>query len=194
MGITKRPTLGAVKMSRKGRCCMRYSLLLAAAVATAGCVTNPGFGNGFASPGGSTAIPYRRDDGVSAALQGHSGLADSTRMVIRNQSRFQDSWARLVAHVYPVPEMPSIDFSREMVIIASAGTKPSSGYSIRIGRLARVDGVIYADVVSERPGSSCLVNSMPTMPADLIIAPNSNEAVTFVERSTVRNCTAAFSH
>ena len=50
------------------------------------------------------------------------------RLVIKNRDEFTDFWKRFVGQVSPsdwVPPLPEIDFSKEMVVVAVRGERPS---------------------------------------------------------------------
>lgn len=51
------------------------------------------------------------------------GIRDSTRMVIRDAQTFSAQWARATGSQTSPPPIPTIDFSRQMVILVAAGRK-----------------------------------------------------------------------
>lgn len=65
------------------------------------------------------------------------------RLVIKNRDEFSNFWKRLTARVPPgqwVPPLPEIDFSKEMVVVAAMGRRPSPGYWTITDGACEVDG------------------------------------------------------
>ena len=169
---------------------MRAALFLptvALSLATA-CATRPPVMSSRAIPDGAISVPMRRDEGTVSIFQGNSGMTDSARLVIRGDAEWRRTWAQLVGHIAPAPELPAIDFTQEMVVIAAMGQRPTAGHMIRIARVGRSSGVTYVDVISENPGPTCRAAQMITSPADVVVVPVINEPVAFVETSSVKVC------
>ena len=169
---------------------MRAALFVPAvalSLATA-CATRPPVMSSRAIPDGAISVPLRRDETTVSIFQGNSGMTDSARLVIRGDAEWRRTWAQLIGHITPAPELPAIDFTKEMVVIAAMGPRPTAGYMIRIARVGRSSGVTYVDVISESPGPTCRSAQMITSPADVVVVPAINEPVAFVETVTVKTC------
>jgi hypothetical protein len=152
------------------------------------CATRPPATVSRAIPESASSVSIRRDDNSATLLQGNSGLTEPTRLVVRSDAEWRDVWSKLVDHVSPVPEPPSIDFTKEMVVVASLGAKPTSGHMIRVARAGRMSGVTYVEVVSTSPGPRCKMPARPSAPADVVVMPKLDEPVTFVETYVVSAC------
>lgn len=50
-----------------------------------------------------------------------SGMRDSMRLVIRDQTSLEDAWERATSEQLEMPAVPAVDFGREMVLVAAAG-------------------------------------------------------------------------
>src|SRR5712671_3246759 len=60
-----------------------------------------------------------------------SGITDPLRMVIRDRDAWREMWKRVHHGQFPeLPSLPEIDFSREMIVVAALGGRPTSGYGI----------------------------------------------------------------
>jgi hypothetical protein len=152
------------------------------------CATRPPATVSRAIPESASSVSIRRDDNSATLLQGNSGLTEPTRLVVRSDAEWRDVWSKLVDHVSPVPEAPSIDFTKEMVVVASLGAKPTAGHMIRVARAGRMSGVTYVEVVSTSPGPRCKMPPRPSAPADVVVMPKLDEPVTFVETYVVSAC------
>lgn len=166
--------------------------LVAALGATAGCVTaTPRTLTPSGVPESASEIAVRRI-AADAALLDDSGILDSARLVVRNEQQWRDVWSRLAAGKPQVGSLPSVDFGREMVLVASLGSH-RSGHSIRVQKVSNVGGVVYAEVISRSPGDHCSTvrqvgNRPTTAPADVVVVPATKDPVAFVERRGERTC------
>ena len=121
---------------------MRATLFLpVVALIFSSCATPPPVTTSPAIPEGAMSVPIRRDDNAVSLFQGNSGMTDSARVVIRNEADWRRTWAQLIGHITPAPEAPPVDFTKEMVIVAAMGTRPTAGSMIRIARVGRSSGL-----------------------------------------------------
>ena len=166
---------------------MRSSILAAASFAVVACA---GSGASVPEPGvpvDADILEVRREQ-AAQPFAVYSGFSDSTRLVVRTQSQWNEVWARIAGNATPAPEAPEIDFATEMVIVAAMGTRPSGGYAIRIDRVARRGNTLWAEVTSTTPGSGCMSTAALTAPVDAVVVQKTTGKVVFVEKSEVRNC------
>jgi hypothetical protein len=165
--------------------------LVAALGATTGCVSAAP--RSFAPSGvpeSASDIAVRRIS-ADAALLNDSGMLDSARIVVRNEQQWREIWSRLAAGKPQSVSPPSVDFGREMVLVATLGSH-RAGHSIRVQKVSNVGGVLYAEVMSRAPGDHCStvrqVSNTITAPADLVVVPATKDPVAFVERRGSRTC------
>jgi hypothetical protein len=115
---------------------------------------------------------------------------NALRLVIKNRQEFSDFWKRLTARVPPggwVPPLPEIDFSKEMVVVAAMGARPTSGYWTMIDGACEVDGQVEV-FVSNVEGATCKSNlPVETYPADAVRLPRTDLPIVF--RETQVSCT-----
>jgi hypothetical protein len=114
----------------------------------------------------------------------HSFPSDKElRLVIKTREEFVDFWKQLISPVPPgqwVPTMPEIDFSKEMIVVAAMGTKPSSGYLTLIDGACEVDSrvEVFVTNVGEPFGGQLAVL---TSPADAVRLPRTDLPIVFRE-------------
>jgi hypothetical protein len=168
---------------------MRAAPFLVALLSVASaCAAPPSEMMSQAIPSGATVVEVRRADNTATLFQGNSGMTEPARLVIRSDAEWRDAWSRLVGHVSPAPELPAIDFTKEMVLIAAMGSRPTAGHMIHIARVGRVSGVTYVEVVSESPAGPCRQAQVVTAPADVVVVPRLLEPLTFVETVATKGC------
>lgn len=115
----------------------------------------------------------------------------SFRLVIRSSDEWQDFWKRFTGSIPPsngIPPPPEVDFSKEMVIVAAMGQRPTSGYWVFIDGACEVDGQVEVFVSNvEKP--TCKgwgVFTALTYPADAVRIPQTDLPIVF--RETQMSC------
>lgn len=138
-------------------------------------------------PGASLPIVRLRSEPYSFAF--YSGLDKPARLVVRDPVTWQAIWNQIYLRQSPVPPLPQIDFSRDMILVAALGSRGTGGFSILLGEASEAanDGVAVI-VNSSSPGSNCVVTEAFTQPVDIARLPLHHGAVSFVDRSHVSNC------
>jgi hypothetical protein len=165
-------------------------LPLLVALLSGGCSNNDFLASG-PSEGSSlerTSIPVTRIGSGDLPLTFFSGVTDSTRVVIRTEVDWAAIWETIWNPQTPMPALPQVDFTREMVVVAGLGTRSSGGYSIRVDSVFQRAGQIEVVVQKTAPGAACVVTGALTQPVDAVRIPRSADPAVFTVRSTVRAC------
>jgi PrcB C-terminal len=116
------------------------------------------------------------------------GFKTAAREVIRSDADWRIAWAKLFACRGPAPELPVLDFSREMVLVAALGQRNTGGFAVRIDGATVSDGVLRVQVVETRPGPGCVTTQALTYPVAIARVPRHDREVQFVERVDVADC------
>jgi hypothetical protein len=99
----------------------RRLVLLALAV---GVVALPGCRRGGAMAATPPPGPPAWTPLPAAALvyyDNSGGIQDSVRLVVRDEATLREVWGRATSVQSPPPALPTVDFGREMVVVAGAG-------------------------------------------------------------------------
>lgn len=140
------------------------------------------------SPTAPEPVAFARLSPEKPSFEFSSGVTQKERVVIRDADAWSALWARIYMNRSPVPVLPAVDFSREMIVAVSMGARESTGYNIFMTG-ARIDaGSMVVDVVSQSPGRNCFVLTVITEPVDLARVQRFNGDVRFEERDAVFNC------
>lgn len=120
----------------------------------------------------------------------YSGIDDARRLVIRDAGTWQAVWAEVVGQRTPVPEPPSVDFARDMVILAAMGRRGTGGYAIAIDEVSAEGGAGELRVVVREtaPGPGCMTTQALSAPVTAVRVPQTDDAVTFIERTETFAC------
>ena len=144
-------------------------------------------------PGSSPGLPPEAvevpDDQVVTILQSaYSGLATERRQVVRSQASFDSVWASATNPFTGLDTIPAIDFDTQQVLVLAMGWRPTGGYMIEAGDVATSSDTLYAVVRELSPGVGCITTQALTRPVAMVAVPLAGDVVTFVEETTVQNC------
>ena len=133
-------------------------------------------------------VPVVRFRGESRAFSTYSGLDDSLRSVVRDPATWTKLWQRMQRPFFPRPAVPAVDFTRDMVIVAALGQRPSAGYDILIESAERTPDGLIVELRVTSPGSGCPVEAALTQPVDIGRVPFSDGPIRFRARQVVIAC------
>lgn len=110
---------------------------------------------------------------------------DSVRAVVRSDEQWRWLWPSATPR-YPIP---SIDFSREMILVAGAGERSGHGRTIRIDSAFTARDTTFVVVREYAPGPRCVTTGMVVRPMHAVSTARSDWPVVFIERGVVaREC------
>jgi hypothetical protein len=111
-------------------------------------------GSNVTQPPG-TSLPMVRLRSEPYSFTFNSGLDRPARLVVRDAVTWRAIWTQIYARQSPVPTLPSIDFSSEMLVVVALGSHSTGGYSILLrGASEGANNGIAVIVDSNSPGSN----------------------------------------
>jgi hypothetical protein len=110
----------------------------------------------------------------------HCGITDAQTCAITDAKEWAQLWRRMHQDREPMPDLPSVDFSRQMVLAAFMGRKPTGGYTIQITRVVAENGTITVTVRETAPSPNTPVIQALTHPFHIVVVPKVNGTVRFV--------------
>jgi len=113
---------------------------------------------------------------------------EAQNRVIRDAAVFGEFWNRLHEGQNPLPPVPEIDFSRDMVVVTVLGTKPTGGYDTEITEIAAGGGRVGILVTNGIPGSDCGVTTALTNPYHIVRLERSDLEAAFYKEEAVKEC------
>ena len=118
----------------------------------------------------------------------YGGISQPSRLVIRNRDEFNELWKQLIGPGSNKPPPPEVDFSREMIVVAAMGQKPSPSYAILIDGACEVDNQLEVFVRSVDYTKCGLQLGVITAPADIVRIPRTELPVVFRETEVTSDC------
>ena len=101
-----------------------------------------------------------------------SQINEATAVVARSPA----DWEVLLGKVSAGEPPGAVEFSSEMAVLVSAGTRPSGGYRVRVESVSRQGQTLEVAAVEETPGR-CGAPTVLTQPFEIIAVPRGDLGV-----------------
>jgi hypothetical protein len=113
-----------------------------------------------------------------------SGIMEARREIIKDKASWEKLWAQHCSLMRPARELPDVDFSREMVIVVTMGTRRTGGYAIEIVSAEEADGALRIRVRRTEPPRGAMTIQLITAPFHMVALPRSDLRPEFIEVDT----------
>ena len=117
-----------------------------------------------------------QDAFVTVAKGDASGRQLAAEVVVRTAAEWKALWKE---HA-PTEKMPSVDFTKQMVVGVFAGSKPTTGYAVEITGVRTEGKDLLVEVVRREPARGTLAAQILTEPFHLVSLPRHDGPVRFV--------------
>ena len=111
-----------------------------------------------------------------------SGSLVFRTVVVRDQLSWEHLWLERIKNS-PKLAMPSVEFSKNMVVGVILGTRPDSCYSVRIGKIFRVDEKIVVEYSEFGSGGGGFCTFGFTSPSHFVSVPYHSGPVEFIKKT-----------
>lgn len=128
-------------------------------------------------------------DATGTFCQYNSGFTERQRLVISDTAAWTSAWQRIWSRHSPQPELPTVDFEREVVLLASMGQRNSGGYVIELRNMTGLDNGIEVTVAEMSPdNTTCFVTAALSEPLVALRVPRPQGEVRFTEVREFYRC------
>ena len=117
-----------------------------------------------------------------------SQLRQPERLVIRDAAAWTAAWLSIWPNGAPIAAPPSVDFTKDVVVLGALGTRPSTGYAIRFDSAATGPNGLVVWTATISPGAHCVNATVITSPVDIATIARFDGPVQFVDVPTVIDC------
>ncbi len=104
-----------------------------------------------------------------------SGVRDARQVVVRAP----EDWERLWQEHAPRQPMPAVDFGERMVVGVFLGTRPTSGFAVRVTRARLAGQGLVIEYGERQPSANAMVMPVVTSPFQLVSLPKRAGEVRF---------------
>ena len=109
-----------------------------------------------------------------------SGVREAKQEVVRSAGAWEKLWKQH-ATAGDSDKIPAVDFSKEMVVVATMGTKRTGGYSIEIVGVETKDKALKISVKKSSPPPDAMTIQALTAPFHFVAVPKSELKPEFLE-------------
>jgi len=97
------------------------------------------------------------------------GYVEPSKSVISTEDQWKEIWDKMFRYLLPEPELPKIDFEKEMILAAFMGERRTGGYEIRIKRVRKTDKEIIAYIEERKPDPESFRTMALTQPYHVVV-------------------------
>jgi hypothetical protein len=108
-----------------------------------------------------------------------SGQEKAKEVVVKDQKAWEETWAAMNGKISPKPELPKIDFDRQMVVGVFLGTRNTGGFSVKITGIESGDK-LAVKAREYGPPLKLVPTAGLTAPYHVVVVPKSDKTVEFV--------------
>ena len=115
-------------------------------------------------------IPFRVIDQGDLA----PGAKSRKNYAIYTQEELDSFWK--LSHASDTAKAPTVDFKKQYVLVFFAGTKPTTGYKIKVTEVKDIEGKRNIGVAVLEPGKGCNTKNEKTSPYQFVSVPYDTES------------------
>ncbi len=130
---------------------------------------------------GDVSVNGKRLQIIAEWKGNHCGITEQKHMVITDPKDWAELWKQVHRGKVPIPEVPTIDFNKNMVLAVFMGQKPTSGYAIQITEISRTNGEVVVKVKEVTPPKGAILLQVLTQPFHIVVVPKVEGKVGFVK-------------
>jgi hypothetical protein len=93
-----------------------------------------------------------------------AGVEQAEYALIANEEQLLNFWNRAYGSQLNVPPLPDVDFRRETIVAAFAGTKPTGGYGLSVDDVTLEGNDAYIDLKEIQPAADAITTQVLTSP------------------------------
>jgi hypothetical protein len=117
----------------------------------------------YVSPIRADSLPIR-----TLAKGPFSGIQEARQEVIKDEAAWEKTWAKHLAAAKGSTNRPAVDFSKEMVIIATFGQQHTGGYAIEISQVEAVGDKLKVSITRTTPPPGSMALQSLTAPFHVV--------------------------
>ncbi len=120
--------------------------------------------------------------------------------VVASQTKMDELFTKH-ANSCSVASDPNIDFTKQYLVGVFAGTRPTTGYALKITSIVENNCEIIVNYYEKTPSANEVVTQTPTSPFDVVLIPKTSKGFIFIKNnespdnmvigSYAKNCTGA---
>lgn len=118
----------------------------------------------------------------------NSGFENPTTKVIVTQQELEIIWKQAWSRFSDVPQLPTIDFSKNQVVLIALGAKNNGGYSLEIEKITESKKEFTVNYFETKAGENCMTTQAIVFPFELIEIEKTAKKVVFNSSEKIVDC------
>jgi hypothetical protein len=131
---------------------------------------------GSVSAGEASSLPLR-----NLGKGAFSGIQQAREEVIRTREEWARNWSLHAAGGKASERIPEVDFSKEVVILATLGRQRTGGHAITVVKAEELGGKLRVSIARTKPKPGSMALQALTAPFHFVAVPRSDCPPEFVE-------------
>jgi len=140
------------------------------------------------SPPMTTPLSLTRFRAEAVAYLWSSGYDQPATFVVRDRATWETTWNQIHRGHSPIPPLPAVDFSVDMIAVAALGGQPTSGYDLVLSNASETGGTVTVEATTRTPAPGCAILPVVTSPVDLARLPRRDGPVLFRLIPNIPSC------
>jgi hypothetical protein len=138
----------------------------------------------------SPTEPGERKSVVTATVlsASYTGIDRGRNELLRDAGAWSDAWNEIHARMSPRPPLPSIDFGRDMLVLAALGERPNGCFAVEIRAVEQVGATLRVEVEEAAPGPACSCTLARVQPVHVLRLARHDGPVEFRDRRVTLPC------
>ena len=136
----------------------------------------------------TTPLSLTRFRAEGVAYLWSSGYDQPATFVVRDRATWESTWNQIHRRHSPIPPLPAVDFSADMIAVAALGGQPTSGYDLVLSNASETGGTVTVEATTRTPAPGCAILPVVTSPVDLARLPRRDGPVLFRLIPNIPSC------
>ena len=115
------------------------------------------------------------------ARGGHGRIEEPVNMVIKDHEKWDSLWNKVYKTRIPKPDLPEVNFEKEMIIAVFMGYTSTGGYSVSIENIFAKGCKLTVERKVVTPGPDDLVTDEETQPFHIVKTTKTDKEIVFVK-------------
>ncbi len=142
----------------------------------------------FACSSSQVTVSEKQLTYKSVYVSQDSGFEAHQTKTITNQNEFEEIWTQAMSRFHDKPEIPTIDFEKNQVLLIALGVKNNGGYKFQIDRIIENKNSIVVYYFENKPGANCVTTQAIVFPFELIEIPKNSKKTEFISTEKIVEC------
>jgi PrcB C-terminal len=140
---------------------------------------------GIPEAGDKAVLRHLPDQAMAHIVTGFAAPAET---IVDTSEQWQRLWREMTKSQRPMPPLPEVDFTRDVVVVVALGRQRSGGFSVQILGADRTRSEVRVRYRVNTPGPDCMVSGAITSPVDIALLAKSAGSISFERESVVTPC------